>query len=205
MKKCLKCNQVFNDDSQFCQQCGSALSEVQALVCANCGAPINGDVKFCPNCGHQLSDFNVGSQKIVQDTNQNSNTVNNYNAVKQPEETWKQKFFSFKGRLNRESYILRSIAIILTLTILAAATGWGILGGLTLSSPEIAIFSMVLFFVMYVILLVSEVSLGVRRFHDLNKSGWYVLLCILVIPSIYIIFAEGTKGANKYGPDPLEQ
>lgn len=54
MKKCLKCNQIFNDDSQFCHQCGGALSEVQSLVCGNCGAPINGGERFCQNCGAEI-------------------------------------------------------------------------------------------------------------------------------------------------------
>lgn len=54
MKKCLKCNQVFNDDSQFCTQCGGALSEAQALVCGSCGAPINGGERFCQSCGTEI-------------------------------------------------------------------------------------------------------------------------------------------------------
>ena len=48
----------------------------------------------------------------------------------------------------------------------------------------------------------------IRRFHDLGKSGWYVLTLIIPLIDIgvilYLLFAPGTAGANEYGDDPLE-
>ncbi len=47
-----------------------------------------------------------------------------------------------------------------------------------------------------------------KRYHDRNKSGWWVL--IVFVPVIgglwYLIecgFLRGTPGPNNYGPDPL--
>ncbi|MCJ7520058.1 MAG: DUF805 domain-containing protein, partial [Anaerolineaceae bacterium] len=42
-------------------------------------------------------------------------------------------------------------------------------------------------------------AVGVRRMHDTDHSGWWIL-----VPIVNIVFAliEGTKGDNKYGPDP---
>jgi uncharacterized membrane protein YhaH (DUF805 family) len=42
----------------------------------------------------------------------------------------------------------------------------------------------------------------VRRMHDIDKSGWYVL--IPVYGWIILPLYEGTKGPNQYGPDPKE-
>ena len=53
---------------------------------------------------------------------------------------------------------------------------------------------------------IPGMALGVRRLHDLGKSGWFYL--ILLIPFIgvawlLIIFCfEGKKEDNKWGPDP---
>ncbi|WP_455597715.1 DUF805 domain-containing protein [Acinetobacter pecorum] len=44
----------------------------------------------------------------------------------------------------------------------------------------------------------------VRRFHDLNRSGWWALLLLLPLVNIfvwlYIIFGSGDRGINHYGP-----
>ena len=47
-----------------------------------------------------------------------------------------------------------------------------------------------------------------KRWHDRDKSGWWsVLLLVPVIGPLWIFvelgMLEGTRGANKYGPDPL--
>lgn len=65
-----------------------------------------------------------------------------------------------------------------------------------------------------IILLILRISLSVRRLHDLDKPGWFLLIqalffipginLILFIFNLYLLFAPGTKGANKYGDDPLE-
>jgi uncharacterized membrane protein YhaH (DUF805 family) len=47
--------------------------------------------------------------------------------------------------------------------------------------------------------LIPGIAVGVRRMHDVDKSGWYIL-----IPFYNLILActEGTKGENSYGDDP---
>ena len=46
-----------------------------------------------------------------------------------------------------------------------------------------------------------------RRLHDLDKSGWFVLLGLIpLVGSIILIIwyaTEGTRGPNRFGPDPL--
>ena len=49
-------------------------------------------------------------------------------------------------------------------------------------------------------------SAGVRRFHDMNKSGWTVLWALIPIIGALIVLGmlagDGTKGKNKFGPKP---
>ena len=49
---------------------------------------------------------------------------------------------------------------------------------------------------------IPTLSVGARRLHDLNKSGWLQLIMITIIGIIPMIFwwaAEGGKKKNKYG------
>lgn len=59
-----------------------------------------------------------------------------------------------------------------------------------------------------------QIALAVRRLHDRNLSGWWYLgfiiawfvpyLNLLAIITLIVLFAfPGTKGPNRFGPDPL--
>ncbi|TXR53892.1 DUF805 domain-containing protein [Reinekea thalattae] len=47
----------------------------------------------------------------------------------------------------------------------------------------------------------------IKRCHDLNKSGWFCLLCFVpvigVLPSLYLLFVKGDDSANNYGESSL--
>lgn len=64
------------------------------------------------------------------------------------------------------------------------------------------------------VILVSLVSLwvsiatDVRRFHDRDKSGWWVFIVLIpVVGAVWLLiecgFLPGTVGPNRFGPDPL--
>jgi uncharacterized membrane protein YhaH (DUF805 family) len=56
--------------------------------------------------------------------------------------------------------------------------------------------------------LLPGIALSVRRLHDIDRLGWWVLLGLIpVIGWIVLIYwacLRGTVGANRFGPDPLE-
>ena len=57
-----------------------------------------------------------------------------------------------------------------------------------------------------VIIFIGNVCLAVRRFHDIGKTGLYVLFCLIQIVGIiiviyYCIFDSELK-SNEYGPSP---
>ncbi|MCY4642540.1 MAG: DUF805 domain-containing protein [Gammaproteobacteria bacterium] len=48
-------------------------------------------------------------------------------------------------------------------------------------------------------------AVSVRRLHDRNVSGWWMLLNLVpivgIIPTLILFILPGTKGANRFGPD----
>ncbi len=64
-----------------------------------------------------------------------------------------------------------------------------------------------LFSFIYFVFIIPSTSLVIRRFHDIGKSGWYVLLpftIIGILPYYYwTCFVIGEKKENAYGPNPL--
>ncbi len=68
-----------------------------------------------------------------------------------------------------------------------------------------------LFYGMILLMLPMVVSCymnGIRRLHDMNKSGWLILVMFILVINIifnwYLILRKGTLGSNRYGSDPLE-
>ncbi|PWK59889.1 DUF805 domain-containing protein [Roseicyclus mahoneyensis] len=56
-------------------------------------------------------------------------------------------------------------------------------------------------------LLLPALSVSVRRMHDLDKSGWWILVAFIpllgFILIIYWFVQRGTEGPNRFGSDPL--
>jgi uncharacterized membrane protein YhaH (DUF805 family) len=58
-------------------------------------------------------------------------------------------------------------------------------------------------FVVNLALLLPGTGVAVRRMHDVDKSGWWLLLCLVPFIGLIIIVwlaSQGTKGPNRYGP-----
>lgn len=57
------------------------------------------------------------------------------------------------------------------------------------------------------VVMVIGIIVGVQRLHDVDKSGWWMLLMFIPIVNLllglYMLFARGTEGPNRFGPDPL--
>lgn len=56
-------------------------------------------------------------------------------------------------------------------------------------------------------LLIPNIAVSVRRFHDIGKSGWWALIFIIplvgLIAMIYF-FIKDSDGPNQYGEGPLK-
>lgn len=57
-----------------------------------------------------------------------------------------------------------------------------------------------------VAVLIPSIAVSVRRLHDTNRSGWWLLIALVpfIGPLVVLIFMvlDGTPGDNRFGPDP---
>jgi uncharacterized membrane protein YhaH (DUF805 family) len=53
-----------------------------------------------------------------------------------------------------------------------------------------------------------SLAVAVRRLHDVDRSGWWLLMYLTIIGILYPLlvwkFRQGTEGDNRFGPDPLQ-
>ena len=57
-----------------------------------------------------------------------------------------------------------------------------------------------------IILLLPGIAVSVRRLHDMDHTGWWLLIALTGIGAIILLIwfcFKGTDGANRFGPDPL--
>ena len=57
--------------------------------------------------------------------------------------------------------------------------------------------------------LVPALAVGVRRLHDVGKSGWYYFIILIPIAGpiwfLVLMCTDSQPGDNQYGPNPKEQ
>jgi uncharacterized membrane protein YhaH (DUF805 family) len=56
-------------------------------------------------------------------------------------------------------------------------------------------------------LLLPNLAVAVRRLHDTDRSGWWLLIALLPLIGLIVLIVffciRGTPGPNRFGPDPL--
>ncbi len=102
-------------------------------------------------------------------------------------ECFTKNYANFKGRARRKEYW--GFSLIYVVIYLALVFGLGLINdSLAAIGGIFALAS-----------LVPSIAVGVRRMHDVGKSGWFLLIPIY---SLILAFTDGDKGSNEYGPDP---
>lgn len=112
-------------------------------------------------------------------------------------------FFTLNGRLNRKSLIYRWLFMSLVLDVPYGICS--VLSSLTFFF-EVPLFGVAC--ILGIIGVINSISMAVRRFHDIGKSGWWTLLLIIPIvnffTTLFLLFCGGDDGPNPYGEDPLQ-
>lgn len=115
-------------------------------------------------------------------------------------------WFSFRGRINRKAYWLLYFLPIIVLNVVASILD-GVLGTLTVTEyGAYGLISLPVSIASFWPMLAA----GAKRLHDREKSGWWQLLYFVpflgaLFLFVYLGFLKGTDGANRFGPDPLDQ
>lgn len=118
---------------------------------------------------------------------------------------WKKVFIdnyaNFDGRARRSEYwyyILTNILITITGYILLAITAF--IGG-----PTMITVGVILLVLWSVANIIPNLAVIVRRLHDTNKSGWWLLIGLVPFGGLVLLIfycLEGDRGRNDYGEDP---
>lgn len=157
-----------------------------------------------------------------------------------------KRYAEFSGRSRRKEYwmfvlgmVLFYLALVLLMTLLMGGAMLGALQGSADSGAEAGAGVMgamlgggiigIVILLTWLFLLIPSIAVGVRRLHDIDRTGWWLMLgygpyilgivfamvqsvelaAILNIVSligflVLLVFAfmPGTRGPNRYGPDP---
>lgn len=103
---------------------------------------------------------------------------------------WK-KYAVFDGRASRTEYWMFFLFNVLAGFVLGFVEG--VLGAISNTDQSVlsTIYSLAV--------MVPSLAVGWRRMHDIDRSGWWLLLPIV---NLVFLATEGTKGGNEFGPDP---
>lgn len=112
-----------------------------------------------------------------------------------------KNYAGFSGRARRKEYWM--FALFSYIVLIAAMILDNILGFnfSSLSMPYGALYC-----ITGLLLFLPSLAVGVRRMHDINKSGWMLLVSLIPLAGgiwlLILLIKEGTQGENQYGADP---
>lgn len=162
------------------------------IACPNCGYPLKQGQTPCPECGTQLEwSDNSGDKYNTSCNNQNSSSASGFYNNNQPVSTWKTdkaqyiyecwvigwksfgQMFRFSGRASRREF-----------------WSYYFLVGIINIIPIIG----------FILWIIGLCSVGVRRMHDSDHSGWWILV---PFQCFFLYLKKSDEDENYYGnPEP---
>jgi uncharacterized membrane protein YhaH (DUF805 family) len=133
-----------------------------------------------------------------------------------------------EGRSSRQEYwmfVLLNVLILVGFIVLVSAMVGGVAG--LAANPSsftsnmlgagflVGILLVIPLYIWWILTAVAGFAVTIRRFHDLNLSGWLYLLFVVLgfiplinflalIGLIVMMCLPGTQGPNRYGEDPTQ-
>ncbi|MDR3444004.1 MULTISPECIES: DUF805 domain-containing protein [Dyella] len=104
----------------------------------------------------------------------------------------KQHYADFNGRARRQEYWMYTLFNCIALVVLVILTKVSSIFG-------------ILYAIYALGTLLPSLAVTVRRLHDIGKSGWFVLISLIPIVSLYLIYLlaqDSQPGTNEYGANP---
>lgn len=113
-----------------------------------------------------------------------------------------KQYADFSGRARRKEYwMFQLFAGIIAVVLMIVGS---ILDSMFGSNGVV---SLLLVGVFYLAILLPALSVTVRRLHDTDKTGWWLLIAFIPFGSLVLfVFTvlDSTNGPNTYGPSPKE-
>ena len=109
------------------------------------------------------------------------------------------KYVDFSGRARRAEYwwfALFNVIVLAILSAIQAALFHSPMGNVGILTGIYQLGT-----------LLPSLGVGVRRLHDVGRSGWWWLIAFIPIVGLLVLLywavSKGTDGPNEYGPDPV--
>ena len=110
-----------------------------------------------------------------------------------------KKYAVFEGRARRKEYWYFALFYLLAMI---ATTIVDMMTGMYSQTLEIGVLSGILVLAIFV----PSLSVTVRRLHDTDRSGWWVLIGLIPIIGAIVLLVfmalDSQPGANRFGPNP---
>ena len=108
-----------------------------------------------------------------------------------------KKYVTFSGRASRSEYWYWVLFSIIG-SIVTATLDYAIFSENDFANPLNSIFGLICF--------LPALAVGIRRLHDIGRTGWWTLIAFTIIGLIVLIVwacQKSDTGANAYGPEPV--
>lgn len=120
-----------------------------------------------------------------------------------------RKYADFNGRARRSEYWMFALFIFIVcvvLDVLVIMMGGGAPGmsGVHTMTPLGGVL-MAIFGLFWLAIIIPTIAVTIRRLHDTDRSGWWILLNFVPFLGIVVLIfmlLDGTPGPNKFGEDP---
>ena len=149
--------------------------------CSNCGTDLASGVRYCVSCGTavnpEMSSSSGEASAGMNDSASQTPAAGMMSPVGSIR-TCLSKYVDFSSRATRAEY-------------------WWWMLSVSVVANVVAIFSIEIYWVLLLGLFLPGTAVGFRRMHDVDRSGWWLL-----VPIVNIVFLakRGSPGTNSYGP-----
>ena len=161
--------------------------------CPHCGQVSEGATRYigtesnCPRCGRKFR------LTAVMNETSSQNPVMCYFGMF-------RRYFDFRGRARRREMWWALLFHTIVTFVVAFLLGMIFVDHYKQANEMLGYYG--------VATLLPFLAIQVRRLHDTNKSGWWVLLFFMPVLNIaYFVWlaTDGDKGANRFGVDPKDR
>jgi uncharacterized membrane protein YhaH (DUF805 family) len=230
-KQCPCCAETIKAEARLCRFCGARFEVAVKGYCTTCHAEVVLDENDkCSRCGGDVIDRHIASTLV--DAPAPSAALFSAPPAPGPRPAavaapiaadaaspvtkahmpfW-QLYFSPKGRIGRLTFFLKGLLpvwglLLLCTFIFLAITASQASSRLSDTTATLYLIGVIILLVVMLLLIWVILMLIVKRFHDLDRSGWNILLWLIplvgqiisIVSWINLYFLKGSDGPNRFG------